>query len=544
MSRAWAAATVEGIVPDSLWEAFWQYENALMANDLAMLSYLFAPGEHTVRADSTGVRIGHNAIMGFRVGRGPAAQRVITDCHVRMIDDRNAVIVATHAPDRGGWGVVTQWWTFRSESNQPSHWVIATTHVSSPPPAVDASVWRVVGTPLVPGARAGHAFEPLGGETVAVKDVFDVAGFSVGAGVPAYLAESLPAFRHAAAVATLLAAGADVRGIAQSDEFAYSITGCNPHSGTPPNVAVPEALPGGSSSGPAAAVALGHASIGLGTDTAGSIRVPASYQGLWGLRTSHGAVDSAGMVPLAPRFDSVGWLTRKPELLRTVAEASLDQARQVSAAAAVLVAPAAVAVASPEIRTAFEEAVTRLVAEGCIAPPEEVELPDLQQTSALFRTVQAAQAWQVHGRWVSAHPRSLSAPVAARFRYAKSVTPTQHARAVASIDRLRQSLDALLAGRVLLLPTTPTPAPQLDASEEDLETVRRRTVSLTCIAAIGGYPALSVPALSVGRAPVGLSVMGPRCTDLSLIDRGQTYADALRIAGAPPSSQATASKRA
>lgn len=209
--------------------------------------------------------------------------------------------------------------------------------------AVDRSIWRVVGSPLVAGASSG----PLRGESVAVKDLFDVAGFAVGAGVPAYLAESRPATASAPAVAALLAAGADMLGIAQTDEFAYSIAGRNFHYGTPPNVAVPGSIPGGSSSGPASAVALGQVSIGLGTDTAGSIRVPASYQGLWGLRTSHGAIDTAGLLPLARSFDAVGWLTRSSETLLRAAATSLDGSRQVGIPAEVVIAPAVRAEISP-----------------------------------------------------------------------------------------------------------------------------------------------------------------------------------------------------
>ncbi|NED68231.1 glutamyl-tRNA amidotransferase, partial [Streptomyces sp. SID10244] len=96
--------------------------------------------------------------------------------------------------------------------------------------------------------------------------------------------------------------------VAQTDAFAYSITGTSNDYGTPMNLAAPGRIPGGSSSGPSAAVAHGHATIGLGTDTAGSIRVPAAYQNLWGLRTTHGAMDTVGMVPLAPSFDTVGWI--------------------------------------------------------------------------------------------------------------------------------------------------------------------------------------------------------------------------------------------
>lgn len=537
MSVPWKATTVAGVVPDSLWEAFWQYENALMANDLQMLSYLFAPGPDTLRADTSGVRIGHDAILAFRTARGAAAQRVIIDCHVRMIDDRNAIIMATNSPDRGGWGVITQWWTFLDSAGAPAHWVVAAAQVAAPPPALDGSIWRVVGNPLVPGAEL--EFGPLLGETVAVKDLFDVAGFAVGAGVPAFLAEARPATRHAPAVAALLAAGADLRGIAQTDEFAYSIAGRNVHYGTPPNAIVPCAIPGGSSSGPASAVALGHASIGLGTDTAGSIRVPASYQGIWGLRTTHGAVDRTGVLPLAPRFDAVGWLTRSPRLMRAAAVASLDRSRQVGIPDSAVVAPAALATVQPEVRHAVEEAVLRLVAEECLRPPDVVDLPDLATALMMFRTVQAAEAWQVHGDWVSAHPGALGPDVAARFRYAESVTPGQYARAVAGIDRIRAELDGVLHGRVLLLPTTSSPAPSLDATADDLDEVRTSTLTLTCLAAIGGYPALSVPALAVRRSPVGLCLVGPRFSDLALIDRGQAFAEALHIdLPAPPSKQA------
>lgn len=526
MSRRWQPATVSGVVPDGLWQAFWQYENALMANDLATLASLFAPGPKTLRADADGVRVGHDAITAFGRHRGGAGQRVVHDCHVRMIDAENAVIVATSSPGRGGRGVVTQWWTLRGSDDKPEHWVIAAAQVAAPP-AVDGSVWRVVGAPLVRGEQV--ALGSLRGETVAVKDLFAVAGFAVGAGVPAYLAEAPVAASAAAAVAALLAAGADVAGIAQTDEFAYSIAGRNGHYGTPANVAVPGAIPGGSSSGPATAVALGQASIGLGTDTAGSIRVPASYQGLWGLRSTHGAVDRTGLLPLAPRFDAVGWLTRSPGPLRAAAAASLDPSAQIGLGAEMVVAPEALGTVSRGVRAAFEEAMLRLVAEERMPAPTTVELPNLSEAYLLFRTVGAAQAWQVHGSWVCAHPGSLSPDVAARFSYAESVTAGQHARAAAGLKRIRAQLDRVLAGRVLLIPSTASFAPALDAGAADLDAVRTATLTLTCLAAIGGYPALSVPALTVDRAPVGLGVIGPRLSDLALVDFGRTCAEALHL---------------
>jgi amidase len=393
---------------------------------------------------------------------------------------------------------------------------------------VDRSIWRLLGSPLVAGAASG----PLRGESVAVKDLFEVAGFAVGAGNPAYLAESRTAATTAPAAASLLAAGADVLGIAQSDEFAYSIAGRNSHYGAPVNVASPGSIPGGSSSGPASAVASGQASIGLGTDTAGSIRVPASYQGLWGLRATHGAIDTSGLLPLAPSFDAVGWLIRSPGVLVRAAAASLDDSRQVHIPAEVAIAPATQAEISPGVRDAFSTSVERLVEARRFPPPDRVQLPDLTEAAALFRTMQAAEAWQVHGDWVLRHPGCLGPEIAARFAYAASVTRDQHRGAIAGLERIRASLDAALAGRALLLPSTATTAPRLDADAELIDNVRACTLRLTCLAGIGGYPALSVPALRVDGIPAGLCLLGPRFSDLALIKSGQRIADALQMPAA------------
>jgi Asp-tRNA(Asn)/Glu-tRNA(Gln) amidotransferase A subunit family amidase len=385
-----------------------------------------------------------------------------------------------------------------------------------------------LGSPLVAGAASG----PLRGESVAVKDLFEVAGFAVGAGNPAYLAESRPAATTAPAAASLLAAGADVLGIAQTDEFAYSIAGRNSHYGAPVNIASPGSIPGGSSSGPASAVASGQASIGLGTDTAGSIRVPASYQGLWGLRATHGAIDTSGLLPLAPSFDAVGWLIRSPGVLVRAAAASLDDSRQVHIPAEVAIAPATQAEISPGVRDAFSTSVERLVEARRFPPPDRVQLPDLTEAAALFRTMQAAEAWQVHGDWVLRHPGCLGPEIAARFAYAASVTTDQHRGAIAGLERIRASLDAALAGRALLLPATATTAPRLDAAAELIDNVRTCTLRLTCLAGIGGYPALSVPALRVDGIPAGLCLLGPRFSDLALIKSGQRIADALQMPAA------------
>lgn len=366
------------------------------------------------------------------------------------------------------------------------------------------SVWRELGDPLVAGASDG----PLAGETVAVKDLYQIAGFAVGVGNPTFLAEAPVEIGTAPAVQQLLDAGAAIRGIAQTDEFAYSIAGANPHYGPPPNPAVPNGLPGGSSSGPASAVALGEVTIGLGTDTAGSIRVPASYQGLWGLRTTHGAVSLEGVWPLAPTFDTVGWLTRDVATLRRVVEVALGH--PTGDPGGFVVDPGLVALAEPAVREAFAVAIAGL-------DVEEVELGDPTAMFETFRITQAAEAWDSDGGWVSAHPDAVGAGARERFEFAASVTATQEAEARAALAAHRERLDDILGDRVLLVPSASSKAPAVDATAAELDAVRGATLRLTVVAGITGRPGLSIPALHVPE-PVGLCLVGPRGSDLALID--------------------------
>lgn len=510
---------VNGDAPDGLVDAVLAYEAALMADDVGSLDAFFAPAPTTMRGDAAGLLIGHGAISAFRRGRGGAPQRRIVSLEVRALGPDAGYVAAVVEAVAGGRGLQTQLWR-RASGSAP--WQIEAAHVTAPQPAIAPAVWRTVGTPLVAGAPDG----PLAGHTVAVKDLFELTGHAVGAGNPAFLAERLPASRTAPAVQALLDAGAAVRGIAQTDEFAYSIAGANAHYGTPPNPAVPGGLPGGSSSGPASAVAQGQATIGLGTDTAGSIRVPASYQGLWGLRTTHGAVPLDGVWPLAPTFDTVGWLTRDAATLRAAAAATLPAAEPHDAVLALrgryVVAPRFLAVADPAVQEAFLAAIAELA-------PDEVELGDPDELVEVFRVVQAAEAWRSDGAWVTAHPDAVGPGVRDRFELASHVTFAQEDAGRLALDVLRLRLDSLLGERVLLMPSASSAAPSATADAAALDLVRAATLRLGSIANLMGRPALSVPLLSVpgpfgGSAPAGVCLIGPRGSDLELIDLGEALA--------------------
>ncbi|WP_353807221.1 AtzH-like domain-containing protein [Agromyces sp. SYSU T00194] len=515
--------------PEGLLGAVLGYEAALMADDLDALADWFEPGDDTMRADASGLLVGHDAITRFRGRRGGAGARRVVAVHVLPVADGVAHVVVAHAPGAGGRGTVSQLWR-----RGQGRWRIAAAHVTAPAPAFDRRTWRTLGDPLLPPTASGA----LDGRTVAVKDVFAVAGHPIGAGIPAYLDEAPVEPRSAAAVDALRAAGAAIRGIARTDQFAYSIAGRNPAYGTPPNPAVPGAVSGGSTSGPASAVALGQADLGLGTDTAGSIRVPASYQGLWGLRTTHGAVDRAGVLPLAPRFDTVGWLARDRATLEAAARASLPRAAGADAAggarplddAVLRVAPALLEGLGPGVREAFEAAVRALGASGCEVRGLDVPALGAAALDALFaafRTAQAAEAWRAHGTWITAHPDALAPDVAARFAWASEVTADDEAAAIAVLDAARRDIDAALGDGLLLLPSAASVAPALDAEGADIEAVRTATLRMTAVAGATGRPALSVPGAEVDGAPLGTCVVGPRGGDLALVSAAARWHEAI-----------------
>ncbi|WP_278259842.1 amidase family protein [Nocardioides convexus] len=274
----------------------------------------------------------------------------------------------------------------------------------------------------------------MAGESVAVKDLYDVAGLSVGAGNPARLAATTPAEADAPVVAALLAAGASLRGITQTDEFAYSLAGTNAHYGTPPNPAAPGRISGGSSSGSAAAVALGEASIGLGTDTGGSIRVPAAYQGLFGIRTTHGVLPRDGVLPLAPTFDAVGWLTRDAGLLARVGAVLVPGTT--TAAGRKAWSPCRHCWSSPRSRWPRRSpAGSRGRCDRSAGRCRR-----LAGWRDAFVTLQAWEAWREHGTWLAERLGTLGPDVRGRFERARTIGADEAATARAVVDAARDTI--------------------------------------------------------------------------------------------------------
>lgn len=379
-------------------------------------------------------------------------------------------------------------------------------------PRVDPTVWREYGEPLVRPSGVGI----LQGKSVAVKDLYTIKGHRVGAGNEQWLRESQPSRTTARSVAALLAAGASVAGISRTDEFAYSLAGTNGHYGTPPNPKASNRIPGGSSSGSASAVGLGQATIGLGTDTGGSIRIPSSYQGLYGIRTTHGAVSRDGLLPLAPSFDTVGWMTRsRADLVATTSVLMPGLPSRVDFP--ITYSDDIIDLASPDVAAAVRAGIKRL---GSQMPLRSIRFDTavLPVWVKAFQTRQGWEAWRAHGEWVSRHWDSLNPDVRSRFETASKVTAADLAAADRTLATARNRINSALGETILLLPSASSTAPTRASAAlggSVIEDTRARTFQLTCLAGITGRPAVSNP-LPVGGPPVGLCAVGPRGSDLAL----------------------------
>ncbi len=374
---------------------------------------------------------------------------------------------------------------------------------------------------LAPGDPSG----PIAGATFAVKDLYDVAGLPTTAGNPDWARTHPVPDTTALAVRRLLAAGADLVGKTVTDELAFSLSGTNVHYGMPPNPAAPGRIPGGSSSGSASAVAAGTVDIGLGSDTAGSIRVPASYCGIVGVRPTWGRVSLDGCVPLAPGYDTAGWFTRSGSLAAQVGRALLEKWEDPTPAPfqRILIATDAFRLADAGVIETLRAGVQRL-ADLIGAWREEPLAPEgLDKWAQAFRVDQGRQVWRTHGEWIEANAPTFGPGVAARFGWAATITDADVAATREMRRAARRRLESVLDGAIVCLPaaTGAAPPPDLDAARKDR--LRARTLALTCPAGLVGGPSVSLPSGRLDGNPVNLAVLAAPGADEALLDLATAY---------------------
>ena len=381
-------------------------------------------------------------------------------------------------------------------------------------------------------AASGLRRSPLDGVPVSWKDLFDTAGTATEAG-SALLAGRVPD-RDAEVLETATALGLVCLGKTHMSELAFSGLGYNPVTATPPCVNDPDAATGGSSSGAAASVAFGLAAAAVGSDTGGSVRVPAAWNDLVGLKTTSGRLSLAGVVPLAPRFDTVG------PLARTVEDAALLfaalEGRPAPDLAGADLSGCRLAtlstVAMEDIRdapaAAHASALARLEAAG--AEIVELALPELEEAMALSGILYTSEAYGVWRETIEANPGAMFPEILARFRAGADHGAADYVAAWRTLDRLRGVWAQATAGfDAVLTPTVPILPPdvaRLAADDDYYRTENLMTLRNTRIGNLMGLAALTLP---TGHPSCGLQLLAPPLAERGILRLGRAAEAVLAV---------------
>ncbi|WP_179188753.1 amidase [Kiloniella majae] len=399
---------------------------------------------------------------------------------------------------------------------------------------------------FVPGGNMtfeGAEKGPLKGFGFAVKDIYDLEGYVTGYGNPDWQSRRRPSKKHAVIVQKLLDAGAMVIGKTITDEFASSLDGQNYHYGTPANPEAPGRIPGGSSSGSASAVAGGLVDFALGSDTGGSIRIPGSYCGLFGLRPTHDRLTKEGVLPLADSFDTVGWFARDAWLLNLVGEVLMEaKADQDKMPEKLLIAVDAFDMLDEQSRTALKPHLERL--EQRLGKAEYVSLnPDnlhaigfdellsqgmqgvgLQGLATLFQVTQGREVIDTHGAWFDRVKPKMGPEIQQRMDWRKTITDEQVSDAAEKRSLFKARMKALIPTKtVVCLPSAPGIAPRIKEDPDVLNAHRSKILSLTSASGLAGNPQITMPLATVDGCPLGLSLMGDHGSDLELLAFAESF---------------------
>jgi amidase len=354
---------------------------------------------------------------------------------------------------------------------------------------------------------------------VAVKDCVDIAGTVTGCG-SAVFADAPPAQKNAALVTRLLDRGARIVGKANMHEFAYGVTGINGWHGTPVNPYFPDRVPGGSSSGSAAAVAAGLADIAIGTDTGGSIRVPAACCGVFGLKPTFGRVSRAGLLPADSSLDCAGPLARTMEEIVEAMDL-LEVVFQCYPWQGPLHLGRVAAAADTEVDKAFERA---LAATG--ATVARVELPSFVDAFDAGMAVIARETFEAVGDYID-HP-GLGEDVRARLKAAGQVSDGRVAWAEEVRSRFTEEVDlALQSVDALVLPTLPIVPPSLIEAQDGKAALR--LTELVRPFNLSGHPAVTMPIETSGGLPAGFQIVAEKFEDEKLCSIGLALAERITV---------------
>jgi amidase len=358
----------------------------------------------------------------------------------------------------------------------------------------------------------------------AVKELYDVKGFVTGAGNPHWKSTHPAALTTAPAVEMLLNEGATLAGKTISDEMAFSLDGENAHYGTPLNPRCPDRIPGGSSSGSASVVAGGLVDFALGTDTAGSMRIPASYCGIFGFRPTHGAVSLEGVHPMAPSFDTAGWFARTPDLMAKVGSVLLGIEMPEPRINKLLIARDLFGTMDPGLASKYDAFIRSLSRLPTQIVDIELGKPDFSTWIETLRNIQWWELNHAHGEWICRNLDTFGEEIRGRLEKISSVTRNDmEEKRLVRKQLAGQVQDLIFPGALIVLPTAPGIAPLKGRSIDEARASRLNTMRHTCVASVAGLPQISMPLLEHEGCPVGISLLGAKGQDGQLLAAARLF---------------------
>ena len=305
----------------------------------------------------------------------------------------------------------------------------------------------------------------------------------------------------------LLNEGAILNGITVCDEFFYSVIGENSHYGTPKNLNAPNCVPGGSSSGSAAALTTKKYDFSIGSDTGGSVRVPASFCGLLGIRPTHGRIVSDGVYPMAPSFDTVGWFANDIEIFRKVSSVLLNNkhASNISFNRYV-VAEDLLELAENDIQRQFNTYLKKIFPNLKQIKLSKFEKSDIANN---FRILQGGEINQYVIPWIKDNKPQISSEINNRIEMASKISINEINDAKAFRETLIKEVNnSIPEGDIALFPTAPFSAPICGQTDEALGSDRKKIMEMTSIAGMTSRPQISIPKFKGKTGPVGISMLG------------------------------------
>ena len=351
-----------------------------------------------------------------------------------------------------------------------------------------------------------------------LKDMCDVKNLKTSCGNPDFFKKCDFANDYAPFLKDLLNEGPVLKGITVCDEFFYSLIGENGHYGTPTNLNAPSCVPGGSSSGSAAALTTDLYDFSIGSDTGGSVRIPASFCGLIGMRPTHNRINTKGVYPMAPSFDTIGWFANNPEIFQKVGNVLLNNIERSNVDfKQYVVAEDLLELCDAEVQDNFNNYIN-------------VNIPNINKTRLStntkaiiadnFRILQGAEVKENIIPWIENNKPNISPEIRSRIDMASKITDIEVNRALifrkTLIDEIKKSLPE---GTIAVFPTSPFSAPKSGQDDESLGSFRKRLMELTSVAGMTSRPQITIPRLKDKSGPVGISLLGWKYSDEILLNK-------------------------